>query len=693
MMRTMDPARLHRFLADQGYSIDTRADGFVTVLVAKGAERWLGHGGDEAAALANAVGGMFPSCAARGLLEAELSVPAPPQEADRSWGEPFPGATPIDPIDLAGTDEPPSEADPPSQGADEQPTADGSGPFVGTVGDAGAEGLDPTEELAVFAEASVPQEEVPLAPVIGVDPDQEETLAGLGGVAAVEPPAPIESVPASPVRPPGGTVPAASATPATPAAPPPSPPRATLKVWDALSRIVSLNDEIDDLLAEVAWMAPVLVRLQLTAWLARGRAIQEAAGHQREVEGAIRRLAGRLGGVTKRWWPGNVSALQLFTVPAEVSRSLRLGLGARPTWDEVAEAIETRLDEVDEGWADDAALEPRPNSIDSTFERICGNLDALLGPLDREPSHTALAHLADTQTRQAMQEWARRLRWMRGVAPSGERWACALGHLRWVAQHAPATRRYLDAALDPERGPREGTWAKALGEDPRKHRRARQVRAVLRATPHAAADRDAVAAWLAQALALGADLTNRQIIGLVPTHHESILALTNDELGEVERNVRSRLRKLQKALTQGESASPAPALDDDVDEGVVDEDDAADPVGDLVTRVRAEVGGKRAVFVSNRKDPILKAKLEESLGLHIEWCAGSPRRVQSVADQVSGGGYDLVILATGFAGHGSDAILGKAASGVGVPFVRAYKGRPLATLRALARDLGIRQEG
>ncbi len=108
--------------------------------------------------------------------------------------------------------------------------------------------------------------------------------------------------------------------------------------------------------------------------------------------------------------------------------------------------------------------------------------------------------------------------------------------------------------------------------------------------------------------------------------------------------------------------------------------------------MRARVAGQSAVFVSNRTDNDLKSRLEKRLGLSIDWCDGSPRKLQAVSKQILGGSYQLVILATGFAGHDADGLLGKAAGRAGVPFVRAYKGRPLATLRAIARDLGIRNE-
>lgn len=631
--------RMRSFLVESGYRLDVRVDGFVTLLVSKGGERWIGNGADAEEALADAVAQMFPSSAAEDLLAAVL---ADDEHSETDGEEPEEQQVESD----EDREAPGEETEPHGR---QPPPPDPEAPPVPEDHEALAGDADPGD---------------PPLPEPSPDPDEQETLLDLEEVKSPEPSAP-------PMK-------KKSAKPRLP-------------VRDALEQLESLQDEIDDLLPEVAWTAPPLVRLQLTTWLARARDLQEAAGHHKRVEDAVRRLAGRLGSVTKRWWPGNVAALQLYTVPGNVNQQLRLGLGERSSWGDVADAIERRLDAAGDGWADEAALAPRPNAIDHTFERICANLAALLGPLDREPGQGALAHVDDTHTRRSLQEWARRLRWMRGVAPSGERWACAMGHLRWLAQHSGGARRYLEPALDPDLAPREGTWAKALGEDPERRRRQRRVRRVLRSTPNANADRETLAAWLADALALGADLTNRQVIGLIPEHPDAVLALHNEDLGDVERKVRSRLRKLQKALSAGESAAPAPEIEEGQDE-VEEPAGGADPVGDLVDAVRARVEGKKAVFISNRADPNLKSKLEERLGLQLEWCEGSPRRVQAVGTQIAAGTYDLVILATGFAGHSADAVLSKAASTAGVPFVRAYKGRSLATLRSLARDLGIRRE-
>ena len=48
-----------------------------------------------------------------------------------------------------------------------------------------------------------------------------------------------------------------------------------------------------------------------------------------------------------------------------------------------------------------------------------------------------------------------------------------------------------------------------------------------------------------------------------------------------------------------------------------------------------------------------------------------------------------MLIATGFQAHTIDGILARAARAGGVPYVRVFKGRPLACVRALARSLGL----
>jgi hypothetical protein len=107
--------------------------------------------------------------------------------------------------------------------------------------------------------------------------------------------------------------------------------------------------------------------------------------------------------------------------------------------------------------------------------------------------------------------------------------------------------------------------------------------------------------------------------------------------------------------------------------------------GELVRRVRLAVTGEVALFVSNRDEPQLKWVLETELGLELDWCVLSPRRMQAAAKRVRFGRYSLIIVATGFVSHSVERVLGKAAKSAGVPFVRARGGRLRATAHAISR--------
>lgn len=109
----------------------------------------------------------------------------------------------------------------------------------------------------------------------------------------------------------------------------------------------------------------------------------------------------------------------------------------------------------------------------------------------------------------------------------------------------------------------------------------------------------------------------------------------------------------------------------------------------LLAQVRPLVAGKSALFISNRSDPNLKSHLENRLGLKLTWCEGDQRKIQAQCDSIAHCSYDLVLLATGFQGHSADGVLGRAARSVGVPYIRVFKGRALACVRAIARTFGL----
>jgi hypothetical protein len=77
------------------------------------------------------------------------------------------------------------------------------------------------------------------------------------------------------------------------------------------------------------------------------------------------------------------------------------------------------------------------------------------------------------------------------------------------------------------------------------------------------------------------------------------------------------------------------------------------------------------------------------LGIRVSGCDGSLRRVQAQCARISSGAYEMVISATGFQEHGTDAALNCACKPARVPYIRVGRGRPLACVQALAREFGL----
>jgi hypothetical protein len=77
------------------------------------------------------------------------------------------------------------------------------------------------------------------------------------------------------------------------------------------------------------------------------------------------------------------------------------------------------------------------------------------------------------------------------------------------------------------------------------------------------------------------------------------------------------------------------------------------------------------------------------LGITITWCDGSLRRVQAQCERITRGSYDIILSATGFQVHGVDSALASAARAASVAYVRVNRGRPVACIKAIAREFGI----
>ncbi|MCK6546437.1 hypothetical protein L6R52_11355 [Myxococcota bacterium] len=104
--------------------------------------------------------------------------------------------------------------------------------------------------------------------------------------------------------------------------------------------------------------------------------------------------------------------------------------------------------------------------------------------------------------------------------------------------------------------------------------------------------------------------------------------------------------------------------------------------------VRTAMSGKRMVFVSNRRDPDLQARLKDALpSATLDWRVAEPKRLEQLGEAIQQGAYDVVLGALGFQSQDTDHLLAKACRLAGVRYVRVNRGRPIVCLRALARDL------
>ncbi len=110
------------------------------------------------------------------------------------------------------------------------------------------------------------------------------------------------------------------------------------------------------------------------------------------------------------------------------------------------------------------------------------------------------------------------------------------------------------------------------------------------------------------------------------------------------------------------------------------------PLAALTTKVREHLDGRPALYVSHRDEPLLKDKLNRSLGLNMTWCNGDDSDQRKAASEaIKAGAYKLMIAGTRFQGSRIDAPLVRLARDCEVPYIRIYAGNLDACTRALAR--------
>lgn len=469
------------------------------------------------------------------------------------------------------------------------------------------------------------------------------------------------------------------------------PPAAVAETREILEEILK---DIQDMRPDFSLMSPRYQKVYMLAWISRARGFDEQFAGEHKITILVRRIAHELTNLSKLLWPGSVQALQMNAVPACVVGELGLKtLHAPKTWTEAYEFVQSHRERAmasdvavdDYGWADRPRKTP-PGSPRLLLREAQRAIEAIAGTVtDPPPRHLATPpeELPQDQL-DALVKHAQALREIRRfiAADDPETWGNVMGRLRWLAgrvgDRLPQLRRWLDPEFVP---PPERVRSGPSAEQIRQQQAAvRSERDNLVAGAH---DDAALLAFLGRAF----DAHNTpEVAALVQPLRARIEALRPDAFED--RRLRRRLTSLHDFLRRGELGALPNELEDDV------EDDAEaegldDPGAHLFGLVRPKVEGKRVLFVSNREDPDLKAKLEGSLGLDITWCDGNARKVQAQCESIARRSYDYVLIATGFQAHNIDGILARAARGSQVPYVRVFKGRPLAVARALARTLGI----
>lgn len=620
-------------LREHGYRGLQRVQGWHECLIWRGEERWVGHGADPAAALADATAQMFPSAIARALFTQSQGLPPKPAQTQAQL---------------------PSPAPPPGQPPVQPP-------------------VQPPLSRPATADAAEP-EHAP-EPAAPAEPEHR----------AFEPPKVGQRL----ILP----------TPAYP-------PAAVAEARDTLDDILK---EIADARPDFALMAPRHQKVHMLGWICRARGLDEQFAGEHKVTILVRRVAHELTNISKIMWPGSVQALQMSARPDCVVGELGIkSLQLPRTWNDASEFVQQHRERAltgdvpldDYGWADDLRRTPTgdPRAILRDAQIA---VEALAGPV-QEPPPRHLSTPPEELTQDQIEQLARHVQQLRAIRVATlqpELWGCVMGRLRWLGGRLGDRAHSLRKWLDPEFRPPVDTSKAAAAQLEQLRQRQLAVRSEREA---ALADPTLLGAWLVKAF----DAFNTpDVAALVDPVRAAVLELDDDALPEADPRLRRRLRDLKAHLRNTPDSAgrvrdgaegDAPEADDDSGKHsisallAVDEDEHDDSLSALV---RARVRGKSALFVSNRDDPDLKAKLEDRLGLDITWCDGNPRKVQAQCESIARRSYDLVLIATGFQAHTIDGILARAARAGAVPYVRVFKGRPLACVRALARSLGLQEAG
>ena len=625
------------------YDVLFRTDGWVECLVAGNGERWMGRGIDQASALRDVERQMFPSHAAR---------------AARLGSGTFLSGVSAPVLVAEGSPEPPPP-DMPEETSDE----------AAPVEMAPVEMASPTETSPPEVVMETLPPEVVTAKLIDPDPAWSGTYVSPDG---------------QPAQADEGAEP-------------------DMTKEEALEIVAGISDEITDGLDDVAVMTTLHQRLHIAAWIFRGRTVQENFSRDAQVEEAVHRIAVRLTGICKLYWPGSVRALQVHTTPTQALQGLVRTPETPRKWAEAAEIMETHIDEVESakdhdefGWRDRRQCIPEAPDPEAVLADAVSKIEAVMGsldePLDDKRTKVTGDHVISELETLVMA--AHLLRWVRRSCSERHLWGTAIGALRWVSRqprNAKDVEALRDLLLDTHCPTRP--WAELLGRDPKINEKNRLRKQVMASPPRPDWLEEDLMAWLHKAFQA---FTNPQIAKLTGDVHDQIMEFTTADFADADRNTRSRLRKLQVILGAQQDVTSVELPDVSEVEDVPEEPAARkgiDPAKVLLAKVQEITKGKRVLFVTNRDDERLRQDLERDLQCDVTLKdGGNPRTMQSVIRSVDRNKYDFVLMATGFNNHNADVSLCRAAKSEGIPYVRVQKGRLASTIRALGRAFNVSKE-
>ena len=661
------PASPRVLLAEGGYHVVFRADVWTECMVSRARERWIGYGDSEDEALADALKRMFPSALARAFLAERLAAMA-------SASPPEDEATAAQAVETAA-----QAVDTAAQ------TVDTAAQAVETA----AQGVDMAAhavETTAHAVDTTAQGVETAAQTVETAAQGVETVAQTVETAAqtVDTAAQLE----------GARVGDAGAAPGKDSSPPGiSRSAQAMEQAPALEALEVLRAEIERELPRLARLTAERQRLALLAWICRARTFEEALPEARPVVWTVQRIARRLTEISKMFWPGSVRALQLATGPEE---TLELGGGERghATWVEAAKHAEQRLSQHiaeaasagfdEDGWADAAARMPAPPEPEARMARVAAELEALSNPTG--------GATYSSQEVEALVRCAHTLRWLRGNVGDHVAWGITVGRLRRLLPALGAQGAVVRKALEPAFRPAM-PWIRVLATRPENEVRpdfTAELRAELGEIGN---DSDALFSWLVRAFDA---FPTPDLAAMLRPRREQVSALSEVAAGHEDRRIRRRLRDLVIRLASGESVSPQSSIQATVKprpQAEVEDPESELPdevsIPSLSDLIRPYTKGRRVLFVSNRLDHDLAARLSEMLGAEITECEGAARRVEAQCVRIGQNSYDLVLSATGFQSHVTDSLLARATSAAGVPYVRVNRGRPNACVHAIAREFGL----